>query len=215
MEKICTKCDETKPLNEFHVSKNYKLGHRAMCIVCERVYRKHWNRACLYGVSRDEFEELVAKQNGRCAICDGPPLEGESLCVDHDHRTSKVRGLLCKGCNVGLGRSTQITCSLRFSRSKRTNQRQRRRLQRRRTKEGDSHLHWLPTILQPPERRHREGSRQVVHAWYDEEKGGIWTINMVDKVAYPKLARGIEEGYITGTSMGCQVQYSMLLYLPQ
>ena len=50
---------------------------------------------------------------------------------------------------------------------------------------------------------------KVVHAWYDEDKGGIWTINMVDKVAYPKLARGIEEGYITGTSMGCQVHHSL------
>ena len=50
---------------------------------------------------------------------------------------------------------------------------------------------------------------KVVHAWYDDKSGGIWTINMVDKVAYPKLARGIEEGYITGTSMGCQVQYSI------
>jgi hypothetical protein len=48
----------------------------------------------------------------------------------------------------------------------------------------------------------------VVHAWYDSKKGGIYTINRVDKVAYPKLARGIEEGYISGTSMGCQVHHS-------
>jgi len=50
---------------------------------------------------------------------------------------------------------------------------------------------------------------KVVHAWYDENDGGIYTINMVDKIAYPKLARGIEEGYITGTSMGCSVEYSL------
>lgn len=49
---------------------------------------------------------------------------------------------------------------------------------------------------------------KVVHAWYDESIGGIYTINMVDKVAFPRLARGIEQGYVTGTSMGCQVQYS-------
>jgi hypothetical protein len=49
---------------------------------------------------------------------------------------------------------------------------------------------------------------KVVHAWYDEEAGGIYVISMVDKVAYPQLARGIEEGYITGTSMGCQVSHS-------
>lgn len=44
---------------------------------------------------------------------------------------------------------------------------------------------------------------KVVHSWWDDEKGGIYTINMVDKVAYPRLARGIEAGYVTGSSMGC------------
>jgi len=50
---------------------------------------------------------------------------------------------------------------------------------------------------------------KVVHAWYDEEVGGIYTINMVDSIAYPSLARGIEEGYIIGTSMGCSVEASV------
>ena len=50
---------------------------------------------------------------------------------------------------------------------------------------------------------------KVVHAWFDEKKGGIYTINMVDKVAYPRLARGIETGVITGTSMGCSVSHSL------
>jgi hypothetical protein len=49
---------------------------------------------------------------------------------------------------------------------------------------------------------------KVVHAWWDEDRGGIYTINMVDKVAYPRLARGIEAGYVTGSSMGCSVKYS-------
>jgi hypothetical protein len=49
---------------------------------------------------------------------------------------------------------------------------------------------------------------KVVHAWYDKEAKGIYVISMVDKIAYPQLARGIEEGYITGTSMGCQVHHS-------
>jgi hypothetical protein len=49
---------------------------------------------------------------------------------------------------------------------------------------------------------------KVAHAWYDKEAGGIYVINMVDKEAYPPLARGIEEGYIIGTSMGAQVGYS-------
>ena len=49
---------------------------------------------------------------------------------------------------------------------------------------------------------------KVVHSWWDEDKGGIYTINMVDKIAYPRLARGIEAGYVTGSSMGASVKYS-------
>jgi len=50
---------------------------------------------------------------------------------------------------------------------------------------------------------------KVVHSWYDDDLKGIYCINMVDRNAYPRLARGIEEGYITGTSMGAQVGYSL------
>jgi len=47
-----------------------------------------------------------------------------------------------------------------------------------------------------------------VHSWYDKEAGGIYIIGRVDKIAYPRLARGIESGYIDGTSMGCSVESS-------
>lgn len=43
---------------------------------------------------------------------------------------------------------------------------------------------------------------KCVHAWYDEERGGIYIISMVDRVAYPKLARGIEQGYVNGCFPG-------------
>lgn len=49
----------------------------------------------------------------------------------------------------------------------------------------------------------------VVHAWYDDAAGGIYIISKVDKQAYPKLARGIEEKYVIGTSMGASVEYSL------
>ncbi len=54
-----------------------------------------------------------------------------------------------------------------------------------------------------------EARGKVVHAWWDETKNGIMIIARVDAVAYPKLAHGIKEEYIAGTSMGCQVQYSI------
>jgi hypothetical protein len=53
-----------------------------------------------------EFNSMFEKQNGLCAICGKPPdmsVKRPTFCVDHDHETGKIRGLLCNRCNVGLG----------------------------------------------------------------------------------------------------------------
>jgi hypothetical protein len=44
---------------------------------------------------------MFAQQDGKCAIC--KLISKQKLCVDHDHSTGKVRGLLCKKCNWGIG----------------------------------------------------------------------------------------------------------------
>src|SRR5262249_48040161 len=54
-----------------------------------------------YGISPAEYDELLAKQDGACAIC--RRRSKERLCVDHCHVTGMVRGLLCKDCNIALG----------------------------------------------------------------------------------------------------------------
>lgn len=46
------------------------------------------------------FEKLKAFQNDKCAICKEPFIPGKKICVDHDHVTKKVRGLLCPRCNL-------------------------------------------------------------------------------------------------------------------
>jgi hypothetical protein len=55
----------------------------------------------LYGISPADYDALLAKQDGVCAIC-GKPSE-ETLCVDHCHATGTIRGLLCRKCNIALG----------------------------------------------------------------------------------------------------------------
>ncbi len=50
------------------------------------------------------YHRLWSEQEGRCAICQGAPVApGEVLCLDHDHATGQIRGLLCRRCNAGLG----------------------------------------------------------------------------------------------------------------
>jgi hypothetical protein len=56
-----------------------------------------------YGLSPIDFSRLLAQQNGVCAICREPEREERSLSVDHDHKTGRVRALLCGGCNKAIG----------------------------------------------------------------------------------------------------------------
>lgn len=60
---------------------------------------KHRKRR--YGVSQERFDQMLQEQQHTCAICG--TVMGQEACVDHDHTTGRVRGLLCKTCNAGLG----------------------------------------------------------------------------------------------------------------
>lgn len=59
-----------------------------------------------YGMSMQDYEDMVRAQGNRCAICGSEPDEGDKgvLHVDHCHASGRVRGLLCTSCNNGLGR---------------------------------------------------------------------------------------------------------------
>jgi len=54
-----------------------------------------------YGITVEEYEEILKKQNGVCAICKKPPIN-KRLSVDHHHRLGHVRGLICWTCNRRL-----------------------------------------------------------------------------------------------------------------
>lgn len=60
---------------------------------------QEYNLRRLYKLSIEELEELKRKQDFKCAICE----KEKQLCVDHDHKTGRLRGLLCKPCNLALG----------------------------------------------------------------------------------------------------------------
>lgn len=60
-----------------------------------------------FGISLSEYNNLIIKQDNKCAICKKGFLSnntlGKALAIDHCHISNKVRGLLCTNCNMGLG----------------------------------------------------------------------------------------------------------------
>jgi hypothetical protein len=102
---------ERSPLNHSDDSirrqarREYMARWRAADRDRERGYKfKH-----RYGISYQEYERLSAQQNDVCAICRKPESARHNsgairrLCVDHDHKTGEIRGLLCLRCNRVLG----------------------------------------------------------------------------------------------------------------
>lgn len=65
--------------------------------------RKDYELRSRNGVTLEEYGFFFDAQGGVCAICEEPPAEGKFLSVDHCHDTKRVRGLLCRNCNLALG----------------------------------------------------------------------------------------------------------------
>lgn len=112
---ICSQCGQDKVAGDFYWTSTGKVKSKQRCKSCHSIWLKSDEMKFVrqnialrsnYGISLEEYNELLAKQNGKCAICE---KESEftkthsKLGVDHDHKTGKVRGLLCHRCNVGIG----------------------------------------------------------------------------------------------------------------
>jgi len=116
-KKRCPKCGEIKGRDRFYASRCHPDGLRSACKECgtviNRKYKSSLRSAKLwrkYGLREQDYKSLHLAQKGCCAIC-GKSEEGGTarrgngnrLEVDHDHRTGRVRGLLCRECNLGVG----------------------------------------------------------------------------------------------------------------
>lgn len=111
--KRCPRCGESKPMSEFNRDRSTASGKSCYCRPCDyarhkdllgsayyRRYRKAWELEHRYGLTLDQFHEMIRQQEGKCAIC---RWEANPLVVDHDHATGRVRALLCHKCNRLLG----------------------------------------------------------------------------------------------------------------
>lgn len=121
--RICTVCRREKTVSEFYKSSRIKDGLSSRCKVCDSSLNKVWRSKnpkktshyylksklkVAYGVSIDNYMELLKSQNGVCAICENTNGK-KRLCVDHCHKTGKLRGLLCDPCNTLLGCAKDCT----------------------------------------------------------------------------------------------------------
>lgn len=116
----CSRCKETKPLSKKYWRKKNNGKFMAMCKECtverqrelyvsrgyrsqEAKRRRHLKRR--FGISLEQYEDMFEKQRGRYFLCGKPPGPNDFgiLDLDHCHKTKKIRKLLCRGCNLGLG----------------------------------------------------------------------------------------------------------------
>lgn len=111
----CTLCKLVRPAEDFHRQPGRKTGRMSRCCFCQAITKRAHRsspegRAASrayelrrdFGITVEQYAEMLASQDGVCAICQKPPTR-VPLAVDHDHQTGRVRGLLCTACNLGLG----------------------------------------------------------------------------------------------------------------
>lgn len=111
MGRRCPRCRQIKSLEDFARNRSSKSGYGSYCKPCHnQVVRS--NRLKNHGSTRSfyltrryrvdaaEVAWMILQQGGVCGLCGS----GRPEHVDHDHRTKRVRGILCFNCNRGLGK---------------------------------------------------------------------------------------------------------------
>lgn len=122
LERHCRVCNTVKPLTDFYKDKSGRSGRGYYCKVCANTKARdtyhrinkgnprhryqqrnaHYKRE--FGITLQEYEDKLAKQNFACAICGVKlPTSGPLTHLDHDHKHGMLRDFLCTNCNRGLG----------------------------------------------------------------------------------------------------------------
>lgn len=131
-EKMCYRCKEVLPSSEFTKDPRVVSGLKSYCKNCCRLdalerYKKDPDRINAvrnarlraiyttergrrmhikhkYGLTYEEYEQLLAEQGGACAVCGAAEPGGKGdWHIDHSHKAKQIRGILCAGCNIGIG----------------------------------------------------------------------------------------------------------------
>lgn len=112
-KKPCSRCKQNLPVAQFRVMLSSASGLTPACVECmdfeppvgnQTPGRRPAKDSVLwtkYGIRQEDYDRMYEEQEGRCRICS---THHDILCVDHSHITKKVRGLLCRECNFGLGK---------------------------------------------------------------------------------------------------------------
>ena len=128
--KVCTKCKEIKLVSEFYKDRSVKSGLGSWCKKCGYnasrkwrkrnpnkvlVYSKRYNKTTKgkintkrnnlkfkYNLTIKEHKQIYINQNGCCGLC-GKSIPYNKIHTDHNHKTGKVRKLLCNKCNWYVG----------------------------------------------------------------------------------------------------------------
>lgn len=93
---VCKQCSYFVALNWRNSSTAYKEWHEKNF----KTKQKAGDIRRKYGLSIDTYDMMLLQQDNRCAIC---KCVMTKICVDHNHKTGTVRGLLCNNCNLAIG----------------------------------------------------------------------------------------------------------------
>ena len=125
---FCRTCQS--PLTEENTYRNYEKNYNYECKFCKRErdrrnrknrgegwleYRREYNKTRstekrdyhlkkTYGLTLVQWEDIFKRQGCKCKICQTGEEPSMGWHTDHDHKTGKVRGILCHSCNTGLGK---------------------------------------------------------------------------------------------------------------